>query len=466
MGAAFDPIAVHGPIFVDWPQPALAVVISGRQDGYLEPCGCAGLDRMKGGMSRRHALFRELRDERGWPTVGLDVGGIARGYGKQAELKFHLMVDAMRTAGYDAVTFGPEDLRLPTAELLAVAAGPGDGSSMFLSANVGLFGFGTGLTATHRILEQAGVKLAVTGVLGAEYQKEVHNPEIELADAEAALAKLVPNLEAADFQVLLAHATVAETEALARRFPVFDIAVTAGGAAEPPVQARKIEGTDTLLIEVGEKGMDAIVLGLYGDPPNTWRYQRVPLDARFPQSPEMQMLLTAYQHQLESLGFSGLGIRAVPHPLRATHGELIGSQRCEVCHEPAYRQWRRTPHARAYQSLVEADPPRQFDPECISCHVVGWHPTEYFPYEGGYTSIDETPHLTGVGCESCHGPGGNHLQAEMHGTAEEQERHRKLMVITRQESRDGQCATCHDLDNSPDFDFDLYWPGVEHSESF
>ncbi len=192
----------------------------------------------------------------------------------------------------------------------------------------------------------------------------------------------------------------------------------------------------------------------------------VPLDARFPQSPEMQTLLTAYQHQLESLGFSGLGIRAVPHPLQATHGELIGSQRCESCHEPAYGQWRRTPHARAYQSLVKADPPRQFDPECISCHVVGWHPTEYFPYEGGYTSIDETPHLIGVGCESCHGPGGNHLQAEMHGTAEEQERYRKLMVITRQESRDGQCATCHDLDNSPDFNFDLYWPSVEHSESF
>ncbi len=40
------------------------------------------------------------------------------------------------------------------------------------------------------------------------------------------------------------------------------------------------------------------------------------------------------------------------------------------------------------------------------------------------------------------------------------------MGVTPQESRDGQCATCHDLDNSPDFDFDLYWPGVEHSESF
>ena len=26
------------------------------------------------------------------------------------------------------------------------------------------------------------------------------------------------------------------------------------------------------------------------------------------------------------------------------------------------------------------------------------------------------------------------------------------------------CLECHDLDNSPQFDFDTYWPQVEHSE--
>ena len=26
------------------------------------------------------------------------------------------------------------------------------------------------------------------------------------------------------------------------------------------------------------------------------------------------------------------------------------------------------------------------------------------------------------------------------------------------------CLECHDLDNSPKFDFDEYWPEVEHSE--
>jgi hypothetical protein len=26
------------------------------------------------------------------------------------------------------------------------------------------------------------------------------------------------------------------------------------------------------------------------------------------------------------------------------------------------------------------------------------------------------------------------------------------------------CLECHDLDNSPQFDFDEYWPSVDHSE--
>ena len=63
-GIPFDPIKENGPIFLDmpgktpWPTPKLALVITGKQEGYLEPCGCAGMERMKGGMSRRYTLFK------------------------------------------------------------------------------------------------------------------------------------------------------------------------------------------------------------------------------------------------------------------------------------------------------------------------------------------------------------------------------------------------------------------------
>ncbi len=39
------------------------------------------------------------------------------------------------------------------------------------------------------------------------------------------------------------------------------------------------------------------------------------------------------------------------------------------------------------------------------------------------------------------------------------------MVITKAESKKQQCFTCHDIDNSPEFNFKLYWPFIEHYET-
>src|SRR5262245_15412238 len=37
----FDPERINGKFFEGWKTPRLALLITGRQDGYLEPCGCA-----------------------------------------------------------------------------------------------------------------------------------------------------------------------------------------------------------------------------------------------------------------------------------------------------------------------------------------------------------------------------------------------------------------------------------------
>jgi hypothetical protein len=470
-GLPFDPIKENGPIFVDWPKPILALVITGMEDGYIEPCGCAGLDRMKGGMARRYTLFKQLRDQR-WPVVGLDVGGIARGFGLQAERKFRTMVEGKLKMGYDAITFGADDLRLPAGELLSVAAGVNGQPSPFVSANVGLFGFDEGRTAKTRIIETAGMKIGVTGVLGKQFQSEIHNNEIEMSDPEAALKKVVPELKKkADFLVLLANATMQESIELGKKFPEFNVVVTAGGPGEePPATPKKIEGANAVLIEVGHKGMDAIVLGLYDDKEEPLRYQRVPLDSRFAAAPEMKPFMEAYQDQLKAIGFAGLGLRPVPHPLQQTNGRFIGSAKCESCHEISYNIWKKSGmsaksgHRRAYQALEKLDPPRNFDPECVSCHVVGWHPTRFFPYQSGYESLEKTPELINTGCENCHGPGEKHAAVELAGSEELKLKYRKAVVVTKAESKKQQCTTCHDLDNSPDFDFETYWPYVEHYE--
>ena len=205
----------------------------------------------------------------------------------------------------------------------------------------------------------------------------------------------------------------------------------------------------------------------------TFRYQRVPLDSRFAGSPEMKLLMAAYQDQLKVIGFAGLGLRPVPHPLAEQNGRFVGSAKCESCHEISYDIWKKSTsndirkksgHAYAYKTLEDLDPPRNFDPECVSCHVVGWHPTKFFPYAGGYEGPKQTPQLINTGCDDCHGPGEKHCNAELGNNEKLQEKLRKAVRITKAESKKQQCMSCHDLDNSPDFDFDAYWPLIEHKE--
>jgi hypothetical protein len=80
---------------------------------------------------------------------------------------------------------------------------------------------------------------------------------------------------------------------------------------------------------------------------------------------------------------------------------FTGSLSCKSCHEPAYDQWSKTGHAHALDALKKVGSDR--DPECVICHVIGME------YEGGYVAEARTPHLAGVGCENCHGPGSAHV---------------------------------------------------------
>jgi hypothetical protein len=457
-----DPVAANGKIFEGWTTPKLALVLTGEQDGYFEPCGCQGRENQLGGMARRDTFIKQL-EKQGWPVLPLDVGGLVNRFGRQAEIKFQITADAMNAMGYKAIGFGPKDLRLPAESLVAVTSGE---NCPFVSANVNLFD----LTQPLRIVEAGGKRIGITSVLGDKYQAEINNDQLTLGPAQAAIEKVLPKLKAqkCDLLILLAHATPSESEQLAKRFPDFDIVVTAGGAEEPPHLLKHIDGQKTLFVEVGHKGKYAIVLGLYDNAKQPWRYQRVPLDARFPDAPEMQKLMVAYQDQLEQDGFNGLGLRLKTHP-RATKpgdpsGQFVGSAACGQCHKTAYGIWSKSKHAQATQSLATATPPRLHDPECLSCHVTGWSPQEFYPFAAGFTSMTETPQLAGNGCENCHGPGGGHVAAEAGKNLVLRDQLRQAMRLTKATVELNTCVKCHDGDNDPHFagHFDNYWPKIEH----
>jgi hypothetical protein len=220
------------------------------------------------------------------------------------------------------------------------------------------------------------------------------------------------------------------------------------------------------------------VVGFYeneGRP--TIKYQRVPLDERFDDSPEMKTVFSGYQADLKRLWLDGKleDIKPRPHPSGHT---FVGSGACADCHDEEYTIWLDGvegdggPHEKATRDLTEpgerAWVKRHFDPECVSCHMTGWNPQHYYPYESGYENLEKDVKLHANGCENCHGPGSAHVDAERNKKNDKPllEQLRAEVRLTLKEARETACVECHDLDNSPDFvkegGFDEYWPHIEH----
>ena len=122
-----------------WKKPAVALLLSGEQHGYLEPCGCS--ETQSGGMARRADLVRML-DEKGWNLVGLDVGGLLKRSRRQDEIKYEKFFEAFQQMHYAAVGVGVEELRMGAEFLLTHKIDNPDElakSAALVSANVELF---------------------------------------------------------------------------------------------------------------------------------------------------------------------------------------------------------------------------------------------------------------------------------------------------------------------------------------
>lgn len=457
---AKDFVQLNGSIFVDWEKPKAAILLSGLLDGYVEPCGCAGLENQKGGLNRRMALVESLK-EKGWPLAGIDLGGMVRRFGPQAAIKYQVAIDAHRLLGYEAIGLGSHDLQLPSETLLAQLTQ--EGNSLFVSANVrSIFDEDFGLTSRYRVIKVGGLRIGVTQVLGETFAENLQNMDYEYQAPETALGPILKRLksENCDLLILLANTTVEEARSLAEMFGDFNYVVVSGDSDPPPPQPESIQD-GVQLIELGHKGMYVGILGLYENPEQI-RYQRIPLDGRFEETDSITRLFNAYQDQLKTQGLAGLALRANPHP---SGRQFVGSEACADCHSDAYEIWESTPHAHATETLVKLPHGRQFDPECISCHVTGWEPQEYYPFVSGYENLEKTPHLVGNGCENCHGGGASHVAAEngdVDADDAELTRLREQMHVTLKEAKKNGCVRCHDLDNSPEFEFETYWPQVAH----
>ena len=457
-----------------WPTPRVALVVTGNQHGYIEPCGCTGLDKQKGGVARRYTFIEQLRGQ-GWTLLPIDAGNQVRRYGLQAEMKLEQSVRALREMDYAAVGIGPDDVRLGIGPMLTVASDP---ANHFNSANTVLFD--EDMVPKFEIVGRGGVNVAVTSILDVDSMKSHPSGEIEINPIEVAATAVLEKIAQrgdVDYRVLMFYGDEDAAKTLVKNVGGFDLVVVSGGYGEPTFQPMEIPDSTTRLIVTGDKGMYAGVVGLYdgdrdSDSTLQIRYARVPLTHEFADAPRMRALMADYQEKLRQVGFEGLGL--LPAGRHPSGDEYVGTATCGKCHTNALAVWEGSAHAGATEHLVRpprerSDIARHFDPECVSCHVTGWNPQEYYPYQTGYVSLEASGHLLGNGCENCHGPGAAHSAAEEPGADVSDDQRLALRVSMRLPlSRAKQkCMECHDLDNSPDFHEpdafeDVYWPEVEH----
>jgi len=456
-----DPLA---DLLRDWDSPQFVFFVTGRQHGYMEPCGCTGLENAKGGLSRRYTMLKRVR-KRGWNVIPIDVGNQVRRFGKQADMKFQRTADLLKKMNYAAVAFGPDDLRLSINGLLF----PVNDAQNFVVSNVDL----AQLNRSVRVIvpDKTQTRVGITGVLGVAEQKKINRSETDVVVTHPRVgiekAKAEFQRKQTKFNVLLAHASLEETDKIVRSYPNdFDLVVTAGGAGEPTLEPATIKGSKSRIVQVGTKGMYVGLVGVFDNPQRPLRYVRVALDAQFEDSDEVLEIFGDYQSDLEVQGLEGLGVKPIKHP---SGNRFVGYQTCGECHTTAAEIFEKTPHHHATTSLIKppnsrGEIPRHFDPECLSCHVTGWEPQKYLPFESGYLNVAmEAVHANG--CENCHGPGSAHVAAE-NGDAdvsdEEIDRLRSQMRLTLEEARKTKGYECHDIDNSPEFKFDEYWERVKH----
>ena len=372
--------------------PTRLVVTLGLQ-GNLEPCGCGGNN--SGGLGSLIdvvAAQREAGAREGF-VVHTVEGGASFGGGPLTALARDALLSSWRSQGYDAVCLGDDELAAwpepwqaaPPAELLVV--GHPTRSGTVASRSLGSF--------------------ALTSIVAGQ----------DVPGAIAGLRRFVADSRARSLApVVMLHARGKPRMQLLRALSSIDTPYVAFDVQWDGSSGGVARYGAGQVVRVARNGKAvALVDGIHGD-------------AKEPRIKLLAMPTTASrtQHSLEAPAAKVAVATDAPF---AGH---VGSKRCGECHPTQHARWASTRHAVAMETLERKDVHRRAD--CFVCHITANLPAANAVAIELPASVPDA--FRGVGCESCHGPGAQHV-AE-----------RKPMTQDPLQS----CATCHVPKFSGEFD--------------
>ncbi len=447
----------------------VTLVYSADLGGYLEPCGCS--QDQRGGLPRAAAALRKVRAE-GQPVFFVAGGDLLFDSAPTAQtraqelLKARAVAAALKRMGLAATTRGERDL-------LAGEAFAREVGLPFAPARLGAIGFGElgnvpDAPVRVAVVHEGGTRAALPRAGEAERAHVAlllasHRDDLLADDSNRALLDApVPVVQVQGRGQSLARIDLFLRGDLARGFTIL------AGAAQRDeevdlAERRRLEyqrrrdaalaagsidlarGLATKIAELEARATALRAEPLPEPPPDrpSLRVSFIPLTASLPEDREIRGILTRYYGEIAKANLARARSQGRPCPdLVAGRASYIGTEdvpsggtsACRSCHPDAFGQWKTTAHAAAYETLSKAG--RQFDLDCIACHVTGWE------RPGGACNVAATEGRRDVQCEACHGPASLHaVDPPGHierGTPEE------------------RCRTCHTPENSTHFEYTSY----------
>jgi hypothetical protein len=373
----------------------LVVFFTGSELGSLRPCGCSG--GQLGGLEKRSAVFNGVPASR---RLIVETGALVERDREQDLMKFRILFEAFKLLNYDVVHLTGQDDAIGAR--LGLSADPQRGFAFIRAAEQG-----RSAVFTKRIevgSRDITVNIAPFGSRSFALQPPGAS-EVNILILERCDSGLLKTIE--------------------EQGPGVQCVVCPSNSDEPQLLSKP--GDVPLVFTVGRFGRHVCRLGVAfeertGKP--VLHFESIPVQAKLPDDEALVKLYRQYQQWVSQSNL----LESYPRVPLPQELAFAGSATCKRCHESQYDQWSTTAHANALAALKKAGSDR--DPECVICHVLG------LEYESGYVTEAKTPHLGGVGCENCHGPGSEH-------------------VLTSGQTATGQpktaCAKCHTPEQSGGF---------------
>lgn len=440
----------------------VTILYSNQAYGQIRSCNCTKF--RYGGYGRELTLVEQARKQN--PNVIIIEGGGAVGQrdADQDKLKSDVAIDAMNVIGYTAFVPGDAELRFDRKHLEGWIA---RSKTPFVAANVKYKDTDKPVCSQPFVVQklQNGLRVAVVGVVGKELFPNMMqmSMDVEITDPEPALKSLLPKVRSqADFIIVTAHAPAETAKSLAR-LPGADMVICTHSnekldmpAKDKNVVERSTEQIGKCLFAMSNTrsgwSVGKLDLEFDGTTLKSSRHQTIFLDRAFEEHPtivkiydkynsDLAQMIETEQNALRDQFAEMLKARGIDPSKRKREKVFAGSDACKTCHETSHKIWAASRHATAFGTLEKTG--QGADPECVRCHVTG------ASYRGGYVSAKETPELTGIQCEACHGPGVAHASkpAPGYGAVSEE-----------------NCRSCHTEAYNPDFDFEQMVDKIQHKE--